>query len=474
MELDINLEVSTMKISLTKSLLISFVIIILISLITTGIISTYMIDSKFDVYLLEEHNEKIGSIKLIINSALEKNMKSPDFDREGLKRYAISENYFIEIKNLDDETIYSTGNSHLVHNQMMGPMMSRKLNRSLKDYKEDVYSINVDNSLYGRVIIGYFGPSNMSQEALTFKMTLYSSILISSILAIILATLIALLISRQLGITIKKINNAAKEITRGNLSFRNNTKTNIKEIHDLSQSINHLASTLEDQENIRRRLTSDMAHEIRTPLTTIKSHIEAFIDGIWEPTSHRLNDCYDEVNRLTNLVESIEDINKLNKSSYILNKTVFNLGNELSKVVDSIVPQFIKKDLHINFINEANIEVLIDKDKLRQIMYNLLSNAYKYSFNGGIVNVKSFLDKNSIIIEVEDFGIGISPEDTPHIFEYLYRGDTSRSRENGGSGIGLAVTETLVKAHKGTIVVKSKEGSGSIFRVTLPLEEFNL
>lgn len=458
-----------MKINLTKSLLISFVIIILISLLTTGIISTYMIDSKFDVYLLEEHREKIENIKLIIDSALKKNMSNPDFDREGLKRYAIMENYFIEIRNLDNERIYSTGNSHLVHHKMMGPMMGRRLNRSLENYEEDNYLINIEDKPYGKVIIGYFGPSNISKEALTFKVTLYRSILMSSIVAIILATLIALLISKYLGVPIKKINKAAMEITRGNLSYRNNWKTNIREIHDLSQSINNLASTLEDQESLRKRLTSDMAHEIRTPLTTIKSHIEAFIDGIWEPTADRLDDCYNEINRLTSLVQSIEDINKLNKSSYILSKTHFNLGNELEKIVDSIVPQFMKKELKINYSNNTDKDVFMDRDKLRQVMYNLLSNAYKYSHYGGKVSVKSYSIKDKIVIEVEDFGVGISPKDLPHVFEYLYRGDASRTRDSGGSGIGLSITKALVEAHNGTITVESKKDRGTLFKVILPM-----
>jgi len=460
-----------MKIDLTKGLIISFVLVVFVSLLATGIITTYMIDSEFDVYLLKEHQEKIDNILSIINSSIKKNPASPDFDGEGLTRYAILENYFIQVRNLRNEVIYTTGKSHLIHNQMMGPMMMRRrLNKALEEYKEKIYTLELNNNPIGEVIIGYFGPSNISREALTFKGTLYKSILVSSIFTIILATIISIFVSKQLSIPIKRVTKASKEIARGNLSHRVNANSRIKEIFYLNSSINHLGKALEKQEALRKRLTSDMAHEIRTPLTTIKSHIEAFLDKIWEPTPERLKDCYDEVNRLSNLVENIENIHKLEMSDYILNKTYFNMDVELKSIVNTLKPQLIKKNLALELNNNIN-QVFLDKDRFRQIMFNLLTNALKYSYENSKIIVNSYEENNNIIIKVIDFGIGISQEDLPHIFEHLYRGDSSRTRETGGSGIGLSITKTLVEAHGGTISVKSKIGEGSTFTIRIPMEE---
>lgn len=477
MEWATNLEDNFMKLSLNKVLLLNFILIILISLISTGLISSYMIDNKFDIYLQNEHREKLQNIQNMINSAIKKDRKTPDFEGEGLSKYAVLEGYFIKIVDEKGTVIYNTGKSHLIHKQMMnskshmmmGPMMGKKFKESIENYQEDIYTIDVEGNIYGKVTIGYLGPANISQEAVAFKSTLYKSILFSSIISIVIGLLISLIFSRQLGIPIKAITKTSESITQGNLSTRTNIKTYIKEISDLSTSVDYLASSLEEQEQLRKRLASDMAHEIRTPITTIKSHIEAFLDGIWSPTKERIKICYDEISRMSVLVEKIEDINTLKKSNYILNKSKFNMEYELKRIIDSIIPQFDKKNLNLNFISTANIEVSMDKDKFRQIMYNLLSNAYKYSLEDGKVNLSCSIERENLIIKVQDFGVGISPKDLPHIFKYLYRGDKSRNRSTGGSGIGLTITKTLVELHDGIINVSSNQSDGTIFEVSFPL-----
>lgn len=470
-----------MKISLNKTLLVSFISIILISLIITGITSTYMIDKEFNLYLFKEHEEKIQNIKSIINSVINQNPVSPDFDSMGLNKYAMTEGYVIKIVDINENLIFDTGMYPLMghkgndHMNMMGPMMGRMFRKSLENYNEENYTITFNDKEIAKVSIGYLGPSNISKEAITFKLTLYKSIIISSFIAIVISVLIGIIISRYLGIPIKRITGASKKIREGNLSIRTNINTNIEEIYELSSSIDDLASTLEKQESLRNRLTSDMAHEIRTPLTTVKSHIEAFIDGIWQPTPEKLNDCYDEVNRLHSLVENLEDINKLEKTNYVLNKTVFNLDSELVKIINSLIPQFNKKNLNFNLDNRSDIEVFMDKDKFKQIMYNLLSNSIKYSYESGIINIKSYIENENLYIVVQDFGIGISPKDLPHIFEHLYRGDLSRARTKTteGSGIGLTITKNLVEAHGGTIRAASDKTNGTVFSIEFPLKKIN-
>lgn len=463
-----------MKINLNKNLMLSFISIIIISLLITGIISTYMIDQKFNLYLLKEHEEKVDNIRSSINSAISKNPQIPDFEGEGLTKYAISEGYVIEIFDLDNNLLYTTGMYPLMGHEsgghMMGPMMGRMFKNMFESYNEDVYPITLDGKEIGKITIGYLGASNISSEAMSFKITLYKSILISSLIAVLVSVFIGFIISRQLGIPIKKITQASKKIRDGDLSIRTNVKTNITELSELSNTINNLADTLQKQESLRSRLTSDMAHEIRTPLTTIKSHIEAFIDNIWDPTPNRLKDCYDEVNRLHSLVENLEDINKLEKMNYVLDKSELHIDEELEKIATSLIPQFKKKNINLRLDNKTNLTAFVDRDKFKQIMYNLLSNAFKYSHEDGIVNLRSYVENEHLYIVVQDFGIGISPSDLPHIFEHLYRGDSSRTRITGGSGIGLTITKTLVEAHGGKIRVASRINEGSIFTIEFPLD----
>ncbi len=464
-----------MKISIRKVLLINFILVILLSLIITSLISTHMINSRFDAYLLSEHREKINNIIQIINSTIEKDETNPDFDGEGLKNYAMLEGYFVRILNIDNEIIYSTGKSHMMGNGMgmgkgMGSMMGHRFMNNLSSYNENTYPIDIDGKNYGKVIIGYMGPSNISSEAIDFKGTLYISILISSIITIVIGVIISLIISKQIGIPINKITKIAGEISKGNLSIRDNTKTHIYEVSQLSSSINQLSKSLQEQENLRNRMASDMAHEIRTPLSTLKSHVEAFIDGVFEPTEDRLLSFNDEINRINNLVENIENINKVESSAYVLNKKTFNIKDELNNIVESIKPQYNKKNLVSVLENNTSLEVFMDHDKFKQIMYNLLSNAFKYSYEDGIVTIISSIKNEDLIIEVQDFGVGISQEDIPHIFKHLYRGDPSRTRDTGGSGIGLTITKTLVNAHGGNISVTSHPNEGTIFKIVFPLK----
>ncbi len=164
----------------------------------------------------------------------------------------------------------------------------------------------------------------------------------------------------------------------GNLNIRSNIKSNTTEIQELSNSINYLAETLQQQEALRKRLTSDMAHEIRTPITTLKTHVEAIIDGIWEPTEERLQVFYEELERLTNLVNNLRNISKLEKAETVVNKTNLNITKEIEKVVETFNPLYEKSGFKIVTKLEKDIYGFIDKDKLKQIMHNLLSNSHKY------------------------------------------------------------------------------------------------
>ncbi|MBC8059772.1 MAG: sensor histidine kinase, partial [Clostridiaceae bacterium] len=186
-----------------------------------------------------------------------------------------------------------------------------------------------------------------------------------------------------------------------------------------------------------------MAHELRTPLTNLKSHIEALLDKVWEPTEEILTSFYEEIQRLIKLVEGLSDIAKLEQTNLILNKSKFNLSLELEKIITAFEPLYNNSGLKIYSNLIPNVEVLMDKDKLKQVMYNLLSNSLKYSKINGEVLLTLKADNNGINISVKDNGIGISQKDLPFIFERFYRSDESRDKNTGGAGIGLTIAKTI-------------------------------
>lgn len=287
------------------------------------------------------------------------------------------------------------------------------------------------------------------------------------VITFILGLILSWILSKQLSKPLVKIKEIANTMRMGNLNIRSNIKSNTTEIQELSNSINYLAETLQQQEALRKRLTSDMAHEIRTPITTLKTHVEAIIDGIWEPTEERLQVFYEELERLTTLVNNLRNISKLEKAETVVNKTNLNITKEIEKVVETFNPLYEKSGFKIVTKLEKDVYGFIDKDKLKQIMHNLLSNSHKYLNEDGLVKVSLSKGKDKIFIKVEDNGEGIPKEDLPHIFERFYRSDVSRNKTTGGTGLGLTITKTLVEAHGGHIRVESKMGVGTKFIIEI-------
>lgn len=451
-----------MKKSLTKRFARNFLLTVLGVIFITNIISNYMIDKQFDQYLLEENKKKIEKVKSLVEELYKGKDSFEKLDNNQIKRYAMLEDLYIQINDEDEKMIFSSGENHLFHKKMMGNMMGRKYDIKSGEYIEKIFPILKNGETIGTIVIGYFGLLNASERDVGFKNTMNQSFLISMIITLIFGLVTSLILSKQMVKSLKKITKVANEMKNGNLQIRSKVNTNTIEIDQLSESINFLAETLQQQDNLRKRLTSDMAHEIRTPLTTLQTHIEALIDGIWEVTPERLKSCHEEILRLKKLVEHLKDLARLEQDNLYLNKSNFNLSTTIKKTIETFKPQYKKKDLKLSIDILPKVEVSMDEDKIKQILFNLLSNAYKYSNIGGQVEIGLKYDEE-IIIFVKDEGIGISKQDLPYIFERFYRGETSRSRETGGAGIGLAITKTLVEAHNGKIEVRSEEREGSNF-----------
>ncbi|MDR3090717.1 MAG: HAMP domain-containing histidine kinase [Clostridiales bacterium] len=205
------------------------------------------------------------------------------------------------------------------------------------------------------------------------------------------------------------------------------------------------------QEEIRKQLTADVAHELRTPLTAVSTNLEAMAEGALEPTSERLNACYDEIGRLGNLVADLENLAKTESEILKLKFATLDLYEIAEEVFGNV--------------GGEHVTVQADRERVLQVLNNLRTNAEKYGDGKISVTVKSAGKYGEI--SVADSGAGISEEDLPHIFERFYRADKSRTRSTGGAGIGLAIVKSIVTAHGGIVSVTSKIGEGSTFVVQL-------
>lgn len=464
-----------MKISLFKKLAFGFLLSVIIAIVATSIISNLMISSRFNDYLVAEQKSKIEKMTKITEGLYNEKTGFSDVDMEEIKRYSSMEKLFVEVKDINGKTISSYDNTSTKEKSkqqsMMGSMMENNDEGKKGNYSEVKYNLQKNNKKIGYIVVGYFDNSYINSDALNFKMTLNQAFTLSALIALLLGFFISMIFSRQLSKPLLKITNVANKIRNGDLNARCEVKTNTKEIIELSRSMNFLGSTLKAQEMLRKSVTSDMAHELRTPLSILKAHIEAMLDGIWEPTKERLESFYEEIERLIKLVNNLRNLSKLEEVNLVLNRSKFNIEDLLANIIKNFEPMYSKKNYKLT-INTISVIVFMDKDKIIQIMDNVLSNAYKYLEDNGEVNIILKKVEDDIVIEIKDNGIGISQKDLPYIFERFYRGDKSRSRNTGGSGIGLTITKALVEAHGGKIEVYSEKGKGSEFVIILPTKNY--
>lgn len=275
------------------------------------------------------------------------------------------------------------------------------------------------------------------------------------------------MLARRISRPVTKTAYIAKEISEGNYNIRFEPGTRIKELDDLAEAINQLSDGLGKQESLRKRLTADVAHELRTPLTSLSSHLEAMMEGLWEPTYSRLSSCFEEVKRLGTLVADLEQLARMESENLVLKKSKVDLLNLVQIVSDTMNGELVKRNLSFD-LEGTPVMVEADKDRISQVVANLLSNAMKYTPEGGSVKVVVSETPNDGIIKVSDNGIGIPERELALVFERFYRSDKSRDRKTGGAGIGLAIVKSIVTAHGGNVVAESTLEKGSSFTVSLP------
>ncbi|HSH35948.1 histidine kinase dimerization/phospho-acceptor domain-containing protein, partial [Schnuerera sp.] len=351
--------------SLSKKLTFSFIFAILVSIFIISFISNVMINKKFDSYLIEERNTKFENIRHNINQLFLE--EGNNLTHKDISNYASLEGINIEIRDHNNDLVCKSNNTNMMHKGMMGQMMRRhgmkNPNKNIGNYVEKRFPLLDGDVTIGTLIIGYIDNSHLTESALLFKNTLSISFIISAIITIILGLIISIVLSKGLSRPLVNITSTANEMRDGNLRSRSYIKTNTKEIKELNYSINYLAETLEKQENLRKRYASDIAHELRTPLTTLKSHVEAIMDGVWEPTNKHLAILLGEIDRLSILVDDLKNTFRFLEAKLNINKTNFNISNELNNILSQFNPLFIKDNFILESSIEDNIEVVMDKNR---------------------------------------------------------------------------------------------------------------
>jgi signal transduction histidine kinase len=329
------------------------------------------------------------------------------------------------------------------------------------------YDITQSGRQIGVVNIRFYGPYFLSDTDFQFLDSLNLLLVSTGLVCLLLSILAGAWLARRISRPIAKTAVIAQEISAGNYAIQFEGKTKTRELQNLVSSINDLANALSMQEALRNRLTADVAHELRTPLATLGTHLEAMIEGIWAPTPERLTSCHEEILRLGKLVSDLERIEKVESDNLNLDRAPTDLLQLARTVCGSFESELANKNLRLDIDGEACV-ISIDKDRISGVISNLMSNAVKYTPENGQISVLVQSSEHTSILIVEDTGIGIPESELPFIFERFYRADKSRNRGTGGAGLGLAIVKSIVTAHGGAVSAQSVLGHGSRIIITLP------
>jgi two-component system sensor histidine kinase BaeS len=364
-------------------------------------------------------------------------------------------NQRLRLAGADGSLVYDTGDA-----QASGKLSEQQLDQAI------VLKNGLDT-------VGYLLPeSNMAFQAGDQTMLVerldnaaWVAALIASGVSLLLAMLLAYTVLRP----VRDLTRAAQTLASGQLSHRVKVSGD-DELASLGKAFNQMAESLQQAEQSRRDMTADIAHELRTPLAVQRAHLEAIQDGIYSLNLESLEPVLQQNHTLARLVEDLRTLALADSGQLTLNRTPNDLAELVGHVVERFKPQASSRqvELHLDPVQASLPRVSFDPVRIEQVITNLVSNALRYTPENGKIRLCLSSQPGQVHLQVHDDGPGISPQDLPHIFERFYRAGHSRSREEGGTGIGLAIARQLAEAHGGTLTASNHPQGGAEFTLSLP------
>ena len=446
--------------------------IVLLVVAIISFLSNYLINKQFTEYITRQQELRAQIITASISEQYitQKNQWDIEYIHT-IGMLSLYEGYILKVYDREGRSLWDAQSHDMaLCNRIMEEISERmRINypQLEGEFQSEAYPLTQNGLRIGSVSISYFGPFFLSENEFKFLDSLNKVLIGVGLASLILSILIGHILARRISSPVLKTVEVTKKIAEGNYNVRLEEKADTRELNMLVGSINHLAYSLETLEKLRKQLTGDVAHELRTPITILQSHMEAMIEGVWEPTQERLEGCYEETVRISKLVDDLEQLAKVENRNIKLNKSIFSIQELMRKTADSFENELYKKNLKLA-LRGPEVNLYGDPDRMQQVLINLMSNAVKYTGNGGNISFTAFETGDAAGFSITDDGIGIPKEEQPFIFERFYRADKSRNRSSGGSGIGLTIVKSIVEAHDGRVKVISQPNEGSTFTVILP------
>ena len=324
--------------------------------------------------------------------------------------------------------------------------------------------------LRGYVVI-HVPSSSIAQEAAGWLNISY----ITLVILLLLSLIILIFFTEIVYIPLRKITKATEQYAAGNMHYQFSIESE-DEMGYLAASLQYMAGEIARQGDDQKKFIANVSHDFRSPLTSIRGFLEAMLDGTIPPELHEkyLKIVLNETDRLTKLTNGLLTLNNLNTPGMMLTMTDFDINDTIRQVAASFEQSCRKKNIHFNLVlSGSRLYVNADKDKIQQVLYNLIDNAIKFSRNDSSIRIETTERHSKVYTSVKDSGIGIPKADQQQIFDRFYKTDLSRGKDRKGTGLGLSIVREILRAHNENINVISTEGVGSEFIFTLKRSALN-
>ncbi|MCD6396718.1 MAG: HAMP domain-containing histidine kinase [Spirochaetaceae bacterium] len=330
--------------------------------------------------------------------------------------------------------------------------------------------LNLRTGKTAGTITAYIDKNYLEVETVDYLISLLIPRLLQGVITIFIAFIAAFLLSRRITKPITALTKAAEVI-----SLKENTPIlpieSKDELGRMSESFNRMVRSLEHQQKLRKRLIGDVSHEILTPLNLIRLEARGLLDEITTP-SQGAPKIIEEVDQMKNLIQDLDWLAETDSGEYHLKKEMVSLSPLIQKEVESWYLKGEAEDKEIILMDLPSGLPLINIDPLRfsQALGNLIENAIKYSYPKSSIRINCYMEESSAVISVQDQSTGIASKDKANLFERFYQADTSRTSNNSGRGLGLAIVQQIMELHNGKVWFTSKQNEGSTFFISLPLK----
>ena len=333
---------------------------------------------------------------------------------------------------------------------------------------EDAIPVEVNGEIVGWLLVER-GAFRRGLADSAFLNQLTTTLLLSALGASLLALLLGAVLAQTLTRPLRELTTATKAVAAGDLDQKVPVRSK-DELGELADSFNVMSAELSHAQQLRRQMTADIAHELRTPISIIIGHTDAIDEGVLPPSKETFDIIRDEAGRLERMVEDLRMLSRVDAGELHLDKSPIDIQPLLEQVVKSHHHAAARCDIKLSTECEPDMaKIYVDTDRISMVLGNLLNNAIRYTPEGGRITLTAQSKGDDAEIIVTDNGSGIPEDEITRVFDRFYRIEKSRYRDDGGSGLGLAIAKSIVEQHDGKILVESVVGEGTSFIVLLPV-----